>query len=366
MNTTSNDLNNRWVQKISAPRVGVPSAVPLGLAEEPGPVRWVVHGLVLDSQFNLLFGDGGLGKSYLALYLANCVASGEPFLGIPVERGPVLYIDVENLGIEEMTRRAYQVARGVGHQRPDLGVYYYAPEKPLGDSNTLSQIQNDVEGLGIRLVILDSLTLGSVGTDASDQKDIVELLWKIERWGVPVLALDHIAKASRDSQKGAQAFGSVMKRNKARSVIRLRRPDGGGKGLVLEHDKINCGPEHPPVHYEMAFEEAVGLPLTVRFDLLDAEEEGGWFSCDPKDIEPRPPTDAELVLWAGERIFAARRTPLEAAAVAAATKVDQKRVSNLLRELTDEGLFERLERGKYAPTFDLSRFIHVPNPFIEG
>ncbi len=45
------------------------------------PTEWVWDQLVLKNEVNLLFGDGGIGKSLLALHLAISVAAGRPLLG---------------------------------------------------------------------------------------------------------------------------------------------------------------------------------------------------------------------------------------------------------------------------------------------
>ena len=213
-------------------------ALPLFGGSEPGPVKFVVDGLILDNQLNGLFGDGGLGKSYLAPHLAFCVALGEPFFGRNVSKRNVLYIDVENLGHEETLRRAYQIGRGYGKESPEGNVYYYSPESALGSEAATTEVKSIIERERIGFIILDSLTLGAVGTNASDQTEVVKLLKEIHGWGLPVLTLDHITKSNREDQAKSQAFGSVMKRNAARSLMRLYR---NKDVLVIDHDKINCG-----------------------------------------------------------------------------------------------------------------------------
>ena len=79
-----------------------------------------------------LYGDGGQGKSLLAVHLASAVALGRPFLGLPTEARPVLYLDAE-LDADEFTRRAYGVARGMGESRPPAGLHYLALEWADGE-----------------------------------------------------------------------------------------------------------------------------------------------------------------------------------------------------------------------------------------
>lgn len=71
-------------------------------------IYWAWSGLVLQGEVNLLYGNGGVGKSLLALYLAMSVASGRPLLGHPVQQMPVLGLFAED-GEREVQRRMRQI-----------------------------------------------------------------------------------------------------------------------------------------------------------------------------------------------------------------------------------------------------------------
>jgi len=62
------------------------------LSPQP-PIDWCVEGLFTRPSLNLLVGDPGSKKTYLALDLAVCVALGQPWLGRPVSASPVLVVD---------------------------------------------------------------------------------------------------------------------------------------------------------------------------------------------------------------------------------------------------------------------------------
>lgn len=66
--------------------------------------RWLAEGLIPERNITDLAGDGGTGKSLLALQLAIAVATGRPWLGRHVEQGRVLYMSCED-GIDEIRRR---------------------------------------------------------------------------------------------------------------------------------------------------------------------------------------------------------------------------------------------------------------------
>ncbi len=80
----------------SAPEVFAPrSAVELMAAELPD-LNWAVEGLLCQG-LAILAGAPKIGKSWLALYIGVCVASGRKALGaMPVQSGEVLYLALED------------------------------------------------------------------------------------------------------------------------------------------------------------------------------------------------------------------------------------------------------------------------------
>ncbi|MES1936628.1 ATPase-like protein [Salinisphaera hydrothermalis C27AD] len=79
------------------------------LESEPPARRWLLQDLLPLNVVGLLAAGGGTGKSMLTIQLAVAVATGRPFLGIPVgEPGPVLMVAAED-DAEEMRRRLWRV-----------------------------------------------------------------------------------------------------------------------------------------------------------------------------------------------------------------------------------------------------------------
>src|SRR6266851_4598742 len=127
---------------------------------EPQTRRYVVPGLLPDGALSILYGDGGLGKSYLALHLALCAALAHPFAGRPLEKHRTLYLDAE-LDQDEFVRRAYWAARGLGLEGPPEGLYYCRLPGSLNDPNVRAHALAYKVECGADLVIIDSLTVAS-------------------------------------------------------------------------------------------------------------------------------------------------------------------------------------------------------------
>ena len=70
--------------------------------------KWLVDGLVPSGTVTLLGGDGGTGKSLVALQLATCTALGRSWLGLSVSSGKALFISAED-DEKELHRRIVDI-----------------------------------------------------------------------------------------------------------------------------------------------------------------------------------------------------------------------------------------------------------------
>ncbi len=59
------------------------------------PPSWLIDKLIEQSVFAVLYGASGEGKSFLALDWALSIATGKPWQGRKVKRGPVVYVVAE-------------------------------------------------------------------------------------------------------------------------------------------------------------------------------------------------------------------------------------------------------------------------------
>lgn len=220
-----------------------PVVAPLLGTEEPPPMQWRVADLVPEDHLTMLLGDGGTGKSVLSLYLALCICIGRAFLGMSVRRGNVLYVDHE-LDRNEQLRRVHRIARGMGIDATNTALQerlqYWRPQHALGTGAHQESLLEAVERYDIDLVILDSLTMGATG-DVTDVSDVVPIMQQIRRWPTTV-AIDHVShNTAKGSAAKARAFGSVFKRNAARSCLTLAQSDTGGYCIQQEKSNFSDG-----------------------------------------------------------------------------------------------------------------------------
>jgi hypothetical protein len=253
-------------------------AVRFSEMEMPGPRRYLLKDLILAAYVTLLYGDGGVAKSLLALALAVAVAGGSGrWLGREVESCPVLYMDFE-LDAEEQARRVYQLCRGQGLNKPAEGLLYMsALGHPAREAFTAALEACNEHGVG--LMVVDSLGPALQG-DAEAARDVIGFFQKsIEPFraeGIAVLIIDHQSRLQAgQSYQSKGAFGSVFKTNLARSVIQAQATERGEGTLTvrLRQKKHNFGPLAEPFGVKLSFsEEAVSLEA-VELDASELAEE---------------------------------------------------------------------------------------------
>lgn len=168
----------------------------------PSPAPSLVHGLIGAGTVNLLIGDSGLGKTALGVQLGMCVAGGVPFLGRPVEQGPVLYVDAESAqdGFRAILR-AQTNFLGLAKQTP---FYTYSQMWDIRENVSrfwLDLIREHIELRKPSLVIIDPLRavfpLAETKTDEA-QGMVKSLRALTKEFGCAFLITHHVRKVNRD------------------------------------------------------------------------------------------------------------------------------------------------------------------------
>jgi len=83
------------------------------------PRQWLVHGLVPQKTVTLFSGDGGTGKSLLALQLAVAVAAQTAWVGKTVNTGRAIFLSAEDDN-DELHRRLADILTAEGRDYDDL------------------------------------------------------------------------------------------------------------------------------------------------------------------------------------------------------------------------------------------------------
>lgn len=213
------------------------------LRGEPPTRKWIIPDWLPHGYVTSLYGDGGTGKSLVAQQLAFAVATGSPWMNLPVTQGRVLAVFAED-DKDEIWRRqkAIEKAAGVVFHAADSGLddLYLWPR--VGFDNLLQifeakklvseltpfyeKLAQRIERIKPSLVVLDTVADifgGEENVRAQVNHFIKATLGAFcVRYGCTVLMLAHPSLAGLSS--GTGTGGSTAWNNSVRSRWYLTRP----------------------------------------------------------------------------------------------------------------------------------------------
>jgi len=210
--------------------------------------------LLIEGHPNLIFGDGGTGKSMLAQYMAVLISSGHHHNGLSPIPGRCLYLDWETSGVE-FKERVDAIEAGMG-ETGFAEIQYRFCVQPL--ANDIETIQRIVAEKEIEYVTIDSMG-PACGADPSDPQATIAYFTALRSLRVTTTTLDHIPK----NAVTPSPYGSVYKKNLSRSVFEIRKDQEQGEDamrLGLYHRKSNMGKLILPVGLAVDF-----TPETIAF-----------------------------------------------------------------------------------------------------
>lgn len=273
-----------------------PIFYPSDLQGKPIPARrWCVPDWIPDKAVTLLSGDGGTGKSILAMTLATCAAVGMPFMGLDIAPRKVVYLYAED-DLEEAWRRQDAINRALEIDFADLfdrlawvsvageDTFLLTFDKAGHPQQTkLSRHLHAfvLKVFGAQLLIVDTIA-DTFGGLEIDRQQVTRFIRQHQKLAVDmdgaVLLIGHPSVSGM--KDGRPASGSNAWVNAVRSALYLRRADEGEtpgdsdvkRVRILERAKSNFAPtdveirlryvagvfhaDHPPVETGGLWENA--------------------------------------------------------------------------------------------------------------
>jgi RecA-family ATPase len=211
------------------------------LAGKPIPPReWLVEDLVPMRQVTLFSGDGGTGKSLLALQLAVAVAGGQPWLWRGARKGSAIFISAED-DEDELHRRAADVLRAGQLGFADMkgltvrslagedALLAVESEMRLMKSALFDELQQRAADQGPELVVIDTAAdvFPSNENDRRAVRQFIGILRGLAiRQRCAVVLLSHPSLTGLASGSGTS--GSTAWNNSVRSRLYLNRITDNG------------------------------------------------------------------------------------------------------------------------------------------
>ena len=242
------------------PKPALPFVSASSLGRRPPDRVFLAPDLIPGRNVTLLSGDGGTGKSLLALQLAVAVASGAPWLGAQVSRGVAVYASAED-ELDEVHRRLAAICNADGLDLADLDALSIVPlagenavlaapgrAGVLSPTPLMNALASKILALAPALVVLDTSADFFAGNEISraEVRQFVGMLRGLAlKADCAVLLLSHPSVAGMNTGTGLS--GSTAWNNSVRSRLYLTRPtslDGepiDPDARILQTMKANYG-----------------------------------------------------------------------------------------------------------------------------
>ncbi|KJC37962.1 hypothetical protein UP06_30405 [Bradyrhizobium sp. LTSP857] len=222
------------------------------------PMRWLATNRIPAGDVTILSGDGGGGKTTVALQLAISVEQrlGD-WLGTVCEAGPVIFFSGEEPD-QEMRRRLDRVARKRGIDPSDIEDLHFhfadpdrcllgvaRPNGPIAPTPLFEALAAAVFDIRPVLVVVDSIAavFGGNQNDRTHARSFVGMFRKLAREAdCAVMLLDHPSLSGITSGTGRGGSMDWQNATRARLHLETVQDEGGGTDRVLEVKKTNYGP----------------------------------------------------------------------------------------------------------------------------
>ena len=287
---------------ISNFRTGAPV---IDLAHYKGyPPNWSLWPFILEDETSILFGDGGNGKSYLAMAAALSIQERQNILGFdPHATGKVLYLDWEASPGAHAER-----LRKIGHDINDPHIKYLACSSPFHEM--VRGIRRQLAEENCNIIIIDSIA-AACGGEPEKAEYALRMCNAVRSLNVTALLIGHDTKSGGQS---GRPFGSTFWHNEARSTLEVKKSSEPQEGLMqlgLYHRKFNDGQLSQPFGITIRFEQdavkfersAIGATQDFRKSLSLKDNIKAWMEFDADG----PASIREIVEGTGAKEDAIRK-----------------------------------------------------------
>jgi hypothetical protein len=218
--------------------------------------EWLVQNILVQGTTSIISADSGSFKSFVALELALCIATGTPFHGRDVKGGNVVYVAAE--GFYTLRDRATAWLQSHGLERPQNFHILRAPVA-IAEAGTVHAFADELAKFNPALIVLDTLSQCALGLNENSNDEMARFVAGMmqlgTRSGAHVCAVHHNAKAG--GFRGASAIHANVD-----ARISLERPEGDATNTVFVRCEKQRGKPFAP--FALRGEEIV-LPYSDEY-----------------------------------------------------------------------------------------------------
>jgi len=253
------------------------------------PVRWIIENVLPMKSFAALYGPPGSYKSFIALDIAEAVATGRQWMGNQVTNpGAVLYIAGEGHGGIGARIKACKI----NHQTKD-GAQIYVIRYQLNlrssadDFNLLMESIDallDRTGIELRLVQIDTLARAFGGGNENDSQDMGAFIHNAGRLqrklDCALMVLHHSGKDATKGLRGhSSLLGAVDTQLELQKLVTDDHKEGvAGTGILTiskqkdGQDNLKFGFEMVQININQGTDQGLGLDENISLAVREQQE----------------------------------------------------------------------------------------------
>jgi hypothetical protein len=200
----------------------------------PNPTKWIVRPWVAAGAITEVDGKAKTsGKTTWLTHLARAVLDGQPFMGEPTTKSPVVFLTEQSMSTFRVAMaRAGLLGRG------DLRVLFWRDTLNNSWTEIVKAARDECRRVKAKLLIVDTLAqfagiAGDSENSSGDALKVMRPLQKAAHWGkLAVVISRHERKSGGevgDSGRGSSAFGGAVD-----VILSIRRPEGNTRRTLRE------------------------------------------------------------------------------------------------------------------------------------
>lgn len=216
------------------------------MLKEPKITTWLLKGYLEAETMSVLFGEPGSMKSFLAIDVGMCIATGTPWHGIDVKHpGPVFYIAGEGFRGLSARLKAWCAYHKVAEAAP---FFVSSQSAQFLDDDSAAQVVCAIEEMvathGVpRLIIVDTLSRCFGPGDENSTKDMTAFVNALDKTrlalgGCAMMVVHHSGLADKDRSRGSSVLLGALE-----FEYRLKKNDDGTRQLICKKAKDHEEPE---------------------------------------------------------------------------------------------------------------------------
>jgi hypothetical protein len=214
------------------------------------PPSFIIRDWLEEDAHGIMFAQSQAFKSFLALDMAHCVATGREFCGHPVKQGSVVFVIGEGRG--GFMRRLKACVVKHGHTD---SIHLVEAQPNITDPKDLKRLRATITAVNPVLMVIDTFSSLALGVNENDNSEVAKVLGLVRDMarsvGASSLLVHHSGKDTDRGSRGASAFknnvdfeyGVTRKENELQAVLSCHKMKEAPTptALRLDLDEVDTG-----------------------------------------------------------------------------------------------------------------------------